>query len=43
MSFNIGLRVSPRRGIRLTKSYSKGPFLFWLRKGKVKGSVRLMK
>lgn len=40
MSLNIGLRLSPRRGLHLTKSYSKGPFLFWLRKGRIKGSVR---
>lgn len=40
MGLNIGIRISPKRGIRLTKSYSAGPFLFWLRKGKVRGSIR---
>jgi hypothetical protein len=40
MGLNIGLRLSPRRGLRLTKSYSTGRFLFWLRKGKIKGSIR---
>lgn len=40
MSLNLGIRISPKRGIRLTKSYSKGPFLFWLRKGKIRSSMR---
>lgn len=41
MGFNIGVRLSARRGMRITKSFSKGPFLFWLRKGKVRASTRL--
>jgi hypothetical protein len=40
MGFHIGLRLSPKRGLRITKSFSIGHFLFWIRKGKIKGSVR---
>lgn len=40
MGFNFGIRVSRGPRVRFTKSYSKGRFLLWRRKNKVKGSVR---
>ena len=40
MKFNIGVRLSPGRGLRVTKSISLGRVLLWERNGKIKGSVR---
>jgi hypothetical protein len=40
MGFNLGIRISPKRGVRVTKSISAGRVLLWSRKGKVKASVR---